>query len=128
MNRRQFLLAAPSLALSGGRLAAAPAVLPFDAGSPGPALRLLHGVNAGPLAAGGLLDLSARWKEAAFPLARLHDCHWPSPDVVDIHTLFPDPSADPDRPESYDFARTDEYLQAIHATGARIVYRLGESI
>ena len=43
----------------------------FDGSAPGEPIRALHGVDGGPLAAGGLLDLSPRWKEAAFPLARL---------------------------------------------------------
>src|SRR5215218_1531250 len=68
--------------------------------------RPLHGVNGGPLDRGGLIDLSAFHSELAIPLTRLHDCHWPSADVVDVHVVFPDPRADPARPESYDFVRT----------------------
>ncbi|HVK10626.1 MAG TPA: hypothetical protein VM597_17805 [Gemmataceae bacterium] len=113
-----LLLAAPAGA----------ADLVIDAGRPGPPLRRLHGVNGGPLVQGGTLDLSAHWKALAPPLARLHDCHWPNPDVVDLHVVFPDPAADPDRPENYDFARTDEFVKAVHDTGAGIVFRLGESI
>lgn len=104
------------------------AKIDFDGSSPGAPIRALNGVNGGPLAAGGLLDLSDRWREAAFPLARLHDSHWPIPDVVDVHAIFPDVDADPARPESYDFERTDEYVEAVHKCGAKIVYRLGESI
>jgi len=62
------------------------------------------------------------------PFTRLHDCYWPNPYVVDIHAVFPDFDADPSRPESYDFRLTDEYLEAVRASGAGIVYRLGESI
>ncbi len=126
MNRRQFLLTIPPAVLPATARADA-AELVFD-GIPGEAVRALHGVNGGPLAAGGLLDLSARWKEAAFPLARLHDSHWPNPDVVDVHAVFPDFSADPAKPDSYDFERTDEYVKAVIDTGAAVVYRLGESI
>jgi xylan 1,4-beta-xylosidase len=79
-------------------------------------------VNGGPLAAGGLLDTSARWKEAAFPLARLHDCHWPNPDVVDVHAIFPGPARQLR-------LRAD---RRVREGGPRlrggIVYRLGESI
>ena len=91
-------------------------------------IRALHGVNKGPLVGGGLIDLTEQHRALAIPFTRLHDCHWPNPDVVDIHAVFPNFSADPDRPESYDFALTDEYLAAIRATGAQIVFRLGESI
>ena len=92
------------------------------------AIRPLHGVNGGPIEDGGLLDLSAHHREAGFPLTRLHDVHWPNPDVVDMHAVFPDPHADPAKPESYDFAATDDYLRATLATGTKLVYRLGESI
>lgn len=88
----------------------------------------LHGVNGGPLAMSRILDLSDRFRELRPPLVRLHDCRWPNPDVIDMHVLFPDPKADPEKPESYDFARTDEYLAAISEVGSGIVYRLGESI
>ena len=91
-------------------------------------IRPLHGVNGGVLEEGGTVDLSRAYAEIGTPLARLHDCRWPGPDVVDVHTVFPDPRADPGRPESYTFETTDRYLAAILATGARIVYRLGESI
>ena len=91
-------------------------------------LRTLHGVNSGPLNYGGTVDLTAYHRELAIPLTRLHDCHWPNPDVVDIHTAFSDFNADPSLPESYSFSRTDEYLAAIVKAGSRIVFRLGESI
>ena len=61
-------------------------------------LVVLHGVGPEdlPAALAGLArpmlntpDQIARWKEAAFPLARLHDSHWPNPDVVDVHAVFP---------------------------------------
>src|SRR5688572_9822397 len=91
-------------------------------------IRPLHGVNNGPLDAGGTVDLSAHHKELSIPFTRLLDAHWPSPDVVDLHVVFPNFDADPERPESYNFSRTDDYLSAIAATGSKIVYRLGESI
>ena len=91
-------------------------------------IRPLHGGNGGPADGSGLLDLSASWRELAIPITRLHDCLYPDPNVVDMHAVFPDPKADPERPESYDFSRTDAYLAAIVKAGAAIVYRLGESI
>jgi xylan 1,4-beta-xylosidase len=91
-------------------------------------LRPLHGINKGPLAPGGLIDLTQEHRALRIPFTRLHDCHWPNPDVVDIHAVFPDFGADPEKPESYHFGPTDEYLEAIQATGAQMVYRLGESI
>ena len=128
MDRRTFLLGLPPLAASTALAADPIPELVFDAEKLGEPIRPLAGVNGGPLAAGGILDLAARWKEAAFPSARLHDCHWPIPDVVDIHAVFPDFAADPTKPESYDFDRTDEFVKAIQDAGTSIIYRLGESI
>lgn len=91
-------------------------------------IRPLHGGNCGPLQSGGLIDLSDYFREVRIPHTRLHDCHWPNPDVVDIHTIFPDFGADPAQAGSYRFSRTDEYVQSIVAVGSQIVYRLGESI
>lgn len=91
-------------------------------------MRPLHGVNNGPLNLGETVDLSAYYRELQIPLVRLHDSEWPSPDVVDMHAIFPDPHADPNIPDNYRFARTDAYIQAVVDTGAEVVYRLGESI
>lgn len=91
-------------------------------------LRALHGINKGPLAPNGLVDLTAAQRRLRVPSTRLHDCHHPNPAVVDIHAVFPNPDADPALPASYEFRATDEYLAAVRATGAEIIYRLGESI
>src|SRR4051794_15273309 len=102
--------------------------LVVDASEAAGEFRPLHGVNNGPLDVGGTVDLSAQHRALGLPSVRPHDAHWPNPDVVDIHALFHRPDADPALPESYDFPRTDEYLRAIAATGASLVFRLGESI
>ena len=91
-------------------------------------LRAVQGINKGPLGAGGFVDLTAALTKLHVPFARMHDCHWPNPDVIDVSAIFPNAGADPARAESYDFRLTDEYLNAVRATGARIIYRLGESI
>lgn len=114
-------------------LLAGPASLPggeIRIGGPAEAgrIRPLHGFNGGPVTHGGLVDLSPEWRALGVPMARLHDCHWPATDVVDLHVVFPDPGADPERPESYDFASTDEYVSQVVGTGARVLFRLGESI
>ncbi len=92
------------------------------------AIRPLHGINKGPLAPGGLIDLIKEQKELGIPFTRLHDCGWPNPYVVDHHVVFPNPEADPALPESYDFRLTDEYIATVRNTGAEPIYRLGESI
>jgi xylan 1,4-beta-xylosidase len=92
-------------------------------------IRPLNGVNNGPFAAGNhTADMSIRHKEAAFPSVRLHDCHWPHPDVVDIPAIFPLFHADAENPKNYVFGPTDRYLAPIAERGAEIVYRLGVSI
>jgi len=92
-------------------------------------LRALHGVNNGPVVVGNhTADMVARHREAGFPSARLHDCHWPNPNVVDIPAIFPLFHADADNPSNYIFAPTDHYLKPIVDNGEQIVYRLGVSI
>lgn len=144
-NRRGFLKTIVSTAAATSMHVAAPlahaapvasAAIPeavdhiprIDFSTPVGVMRALQGVNKGPLAAGGLVDVIAAHRELGIPLTRLHDCHWPVPDVVDMHVVFPDAKADPARPESYDFRMTDEYIAAVRATGSEILYRLGETI
>lgn len=91
-------------------------------------LKRLHGVNNGPICYGSLIDVSYYYEKAGIPLVRLHDTNWPNPGEVDIHTIFRDFSREADDPDSYDFSRTDDYINSVLATGAKIVYRLGESI
>ena len=129
-NRHRRLVLVVGIAVPALLFAAAArgAEIRIDCSQAAGTLRALHGVNNGPLNAGETVDLSAAYRELRIPLARLHDSEWPNPDIVDIHAVFPDLSADPDRPESYRFARTDDYLRALVGTGTGVVYRLGESI
>jgi xylan 1,4-beta-xylosidase len=136
MPRRDFLGALLALPLPATLAADGPAPaegekplrLTADFATPAGPWRALHGVNKGPLAPGGLVNVIESHRAARIPWTRLHDCHWPYPDVVDMHVVFPNPSADPEREESYEFARTDAYLAAIREAGSGIVYRLGETI
>jgi hypothetical protein len=41
--------------------------------------------------------------------------------------IFPDWSADPEKPASYNFAPTDKVIAAIRASGAEVYYRIGRS-
>jgi len=122
--RRVLLYAIISLLVPASRAAE----LEVDCAQTTGRIRALHGGNGGPLGGGGLIDLTAGQRELRIPYVRLHDCHWPNPDVVDVHAVFPSFNADAVRPESYDFSRTDEYIQGVIDTGAQVVYRLGESI
>ncbi len=92
-------------------------------------VREIHGINLGPIAFNGIVDNSAYFKEAAFPLVRLHDAplFYKTP-VVDIPYVFPLEHLDSDDPENYRFKVTDSYIQAILDCGCPILYRLGVSI
>jgi xylan 1,4-beta-xylosidase len=90
-------------------------------------IRALHGVNNGPVYWGANDDLTQYHAEAGFPSTRLHDMHWPSPDVVDVPCIFPIFDADADDPKYYTFTKTDAYLAPIVKNGSRITYRLGTS-
>lgn len=91
-------------------------------------VRPLHGIDNGPVCFGSLIDSTELYQAAGFPFIRLHDSNWPHPREVDVPQIFPDFSADPDDPASYDFRRTDAYLEQCLATGAELIYRLGVSI
>ncbi len=98
-------------------------------GTPAGRIKPLHGVNGGPLSRSSESDnLVVYHAEAGFPHTRLHDCQWPSPNVVDVHCVFPLFHADADDPRNYVFAPTDDYLAAIVKNGSQIVYRLGTCI
>ncbi len=122
------LLLLSSLCLSGLVFGAEPHRITVDFSSPKGELRALHGINKGPLSANGLIDVTAEHRRLRVSSTRLHDCHHPNPAVVDIHSIFPNADADPSLPTSYDFRATDEYIAAVLATGAEVIYRLGESI
>ncbi len=97
-------------------------------------IKLMNAVNNGPTKprsdqSRGNFDEYAALK---IPYARVHDaahCHaYGGPHTVDISAIFPDWNADETKPESYDFACTDEYLANIRAAGTEPFYRLGQSI
>ena len=116
------------MAAAPGLRAAEPHLITVDFLAKQGELRALHGLNKGPLAANGLIDVTEAQKRLRVPSTRLHDCHHPNPAVVDVHAVFPNPEADPSLAASYDFRATDEYIAAVRATGAEVIYRLGESI
>ena len=65
------------------------------------------------------------------PFSRTHDspcgdyygCH-----LVDISDVFPDFSKDPDKESSYDFRETDAFIKTLLDSGAKVMYRLGQTI
>ena len=94
----------------------------------------LNAVNNGPVPTIRSQEQSnaAAYAAAGFPYARTHDANicysYGGPHVVDVTAVFPRFEADENDPASYDFTLTDWYLDAIRQTGAKIFYRLGQSI
>ena len=128
--------------------------LQIDAGKVIGTIRSFQGLNGppSPLMA-GLPDLVKQYKELRVNQVRTHDLMGPTeidsrfeeanglltwlvPDagqragVVkagNASIIFPDWSADPEKPASYHFAESDKVLAAIRASGADIYYRVGRS-
>lgn len=99
----------------------------IDFSHPAGPMKPLHGINNSPVTYGEPLP---ELKEAGIPYVRLHDTAgaFGGTHFVDVPNVFPDFSADPDDPASYDFAFTDAYLKGLTASGVKIFYRLGVTI
>lgn len=97
-------------------------------------IKPMHAVNNGPIRARGdqVRGNFEQYKLAGIPWARNHDAafsgEYGGPHTVDVHMIFPDFNADPEDPESYDFANTDHCLKGIVDAGTGVFYRLGAAI
>lgn len=95
------------------------------------AFRPLNGVGGvpGPVEAyPEFPDMTPLWREAGVTVVRSFD--WVSRlDTRDNPTsLFPDWNADVDDPASYNFAATDEWVEAVHGIGAEVMFTVASSI
>ena len=90
-------------------------------------IQRLDDVDNGPLCERGVVDLTHYYKELGVRNVRLHDAAWSYSDILDIEYVFPNWNADPDRPESYNFAQRDYYIKSINDLGINIIFRLGYS-
>jgi hypothetical protein len=106
-------------------------------------IRSFQGVVDGPLPlAPRGADLTTQFKDLRIDFIRATDlfgpldidARWPNPERIAkavgasaSKTVFPDWNADPERPESYNFAATDRFLQAMVDCGAQVCYRIGRS-
>jgi hypothetical protein len=89
-------------------------------------IKPLHGMCNGPLSPG--TDLSDLFMQMGVPCVRFADAGGKQSGLyVNVSSIFPDASADEYDPKSYRFAPTDTLVKAAAESGARIVYRLGES-
>ncbi|MBI1388103.1 MAG: hypothetical protein GC154_06615 [bacterium] len=85
----------------------------------------LLGVNAGPYQIGDLANPSveSQYRDLGVNWIRTHDFYGP----LDMKVMYPDDSADPDSPSSYDFSESDARMEAIVNNGHSIYFRLGDS-
>lgn len=97
--------------------------LTVDLSTNGGAVRRFAAVNGGPVWPGNPRDMTPQIAAMGLDRIRLHDLHGPA----DMDVIFPDQTADPQLPSSYDFASTDSVVAAIVNTGAEILFRLGAS-
>lgn len=125
-----------------------------DAGKVVGSIRSFQGLNGPPFPVmEGLPKLVQQYKALRIDMVRTHDImgptdisahysednlllKWLVPDsaqraamvrAAQVSEIFPDWNADPERPESYRFAASDKFIQAIRESGAEIYYRIGRS-
>ena len=93
-------------------------------------IKPVHGVGQPPFI-GRNYKLFPCLRDAHVPYSRLHDVGGAVSGqgiYVDIPNLFKDFDADPEKPESYSFAFTDDLLHALVTNGVAPYFRLGVSI
>ena len=121
-----MLLSATQL-IMGQKQISMKSIVNIDMGKETGIIRPLHGGNLGPVSDHRFVDFSDFFIETKVPITRLHDVSFFNKYAVDITTIFRDFRDDPSNADNYDFRQTDDYLATIIKTGAKIVYRLGET-
>jgi hypothetical protein len=90
-------------------------------------MKPMHGMCNGPVSYGA--DISNLFAEASVPFVRFDGTDTAmSGFAVDVSRIFRDPSADPSDADNYDFSTTDRYVEAALHCGAKVIFRLGESV
>lgn len=93
--------------------------------------RSLNGVGGVPGPADGypeFPDMTPLWREAGVTVVRSFDWVSRLDTRNDPTSLFPDWSADVDDPASYNFTATDQWIDAVHAIGAEVMFTVASSI
>jgi xylan 1,4-beta-xylosidase len=125
-----------------------------DAGKVMGSIRSFQGLNGPPFPVmEGLPKLIEQYKALHIDMVRTHDIMGPTDIAAHysednpllkwlvpnskqraamVHSsrvaeIFPDWNADPEKPESYRFAASDTFIQAIRESGAEVYYRIGRS-
>ena len=90
-------------------------------------IKPLHGMCNGPVSYGA--DITPLFREIGVPYVRF-DCTDTaiSAYAVDVSRIFKNMDADPTDADSYDFECTDRYVRAVYLSGAKVIFRLGESV
>ena len=110
--------------------------LKFDASKKYGAFKILNATNGGPWHKRHATDQYRSnfedYKAACFPYSRNHDSAvcgiYGGPYSHDITRIFPNFDADPNDPEAYDFACTDEAILVTLDAGTETFFRLGQTI
>ena len=90
-------------------------------------IKAMHGMCNGPVSYGA--DLSSLFREIGVPYVRFDGTDTAlSAYAVDISRIFKNPDRDPRDESAYDFSYTDKYVAAAYNAGAKVIFRLGESV
>lgn len=90
-------------------------------------VKAMHGICNGPVSYGA--DISRLFGEIGVPHVRFAETDTAlSAYAVDVSRIFKDNSRDPRDPSAYDFSYTDKYVASAHNAGAKVIFRLGESV
>lgn len=94
-------------------------------GDPAGVIKPLTGVNAGPAPSGeaGNADLTDAYHRIGIRQVRVHDYYGP----LDMSAMYPSLDADPELPDSYDFAASDRMMNIIVRGGFQPYFRIGDS-
>jgi xylan 1,4-beta-xylosidase len=102
-----------------------------DASRPVGVIRSLQGVSGTPLPGDDSHpDFTAQQREMGVDLVRTHDIDCNGTGDIDgagVNRIFPDWSADPNDPSSYNFAPTDRAILSIVRAGEQVEFNLGHS-
>ncbi|MBV9362723.1 MAG: hypothetical protein JOY89_00665 [Solirubrobacterales bacterium] len=102
-----------------------------DASRPTAIIRSLQGLSGTPLPGDASHpDFTSQFQQLGVNIVRTHDVDCTGTSDIDgagVNRIFPDPSADPNDPRSYNFGPTDKAVLSIVRSGAQVEYSLGRS-
>ncbi len=102
------------------------AVVKVDFSIPTGKIKPMHAMCNGPQSYGS--DLTHMFREIGVPYVRFDETDGAySSCAIDVSRIFKDMNADPSLEENYDFSQSDKYVAAAYNSGAKVIYRLGES-